>query len=289
SPYYDPMLAKLIVHAPTREEAARRLAHALARARIHGLRTNRDLLVHVLSHPEFLASRTDTDFLTRHDLAKLAAPLADAAAEQLHAAAAVLFVQAQRRREAEVLPHVPSGWRNNPSQMQSVRLATPAAEINVEYQFGRGGLKIQINGEPLADASCELVDSNCIRLCVGGVERTYRVTHVENTFCVDSSLGASEFAELPRFPVPGQQLTAGSLIAPLPGIVHEVRVRPGDSVAAGDILLVLDSMKVFHRITAPHAGQVAEVRVAAGVQVDQGALLVVIDVSEVKTGGKSHG
>jgi propionyl-CoA carboxylase alpha chain len=112
--------------------------------------------------------------------------------------------------------------------------------------------------------------------------------HVENTFYVDSPLGASEFVELPRFPVPGQQLTAGSLVAPLPGVVHEVRVAPGDSVAAGDILLVLDSMKVFHRITAPHAGQVADVRVAAGAQVDQGALLVVIDVGEGKTSGASR-
>lgn len=288
SPYYDPMLAKVIVHAPTREEAARRLAQALARARIHGLRTNRDLLVGVLSHAEFLAGRTDTDFLTRNDVAKLGSPVADAAAERLHAAAAVLFAQAERRRKAEVLPHVPSGWRNNPSQMQSVQLAARGTEIKVEYQFERGGLKIQIDGDPLVQASCELIDSNSIRLRVAGVERTYQVTHVENTFYVDSPLGASEFAELPRFPVPGQQLTAGSLVAPLPGVVHEVRVAPGDSVAAGDILLVLDSMKVFHRITAPHAGQVADVRVATGAQVDQGALLVVIDVGEGKTSGASR-
>ena len=78
SPHYDPMLAKVIVHSTVRQEAAAALADALARARIHGVTTNRNLLVRTLRHPEFLAGATDTGFLERHGVADLATPLVEA-------------------------------------------------------------------------------------------------------------------------------------------------------------------------------------------------------------------
>ena len=99
SPHYDPMLAKVIVHAPTRVEAGAALAAALAGSRIHGVSTNRDLLVRTLRHPGFVAGDTDTGFLERHGLAQLAAPLADAAAVRRHGVAVALADQA-RHREA---------------------------------------------------------------------------------------------------------------------------------------------------------------------------------------------
>src|SRR6266511_4237710 len=95
------MLAKVIAWAPTRDEAVRRLAAALAGAHIHGLITNRDLLVRVLRHPAFRAGETDTGFFDRHGLSALAAALADAAAN---------------RAAARVQRGVPGGWRNVPSQ-----------------------------------------------------------------------------------------------------------------------------------------------------------------------------
>ena len=86
SVFYDPMLAKVISYAPTRRQAAGVLADALARTRIHGVRTNRDLLVNVLRHPAFLDGATDTAFFDTHGLAELAAPLADQRAVELSAA-----------------------------------------------------------------------------------------------------------------------------------------------------------------------------------------------------------
>ena len=77
STFYDAMLAKVIAWGPTRTDAARRLAEALATAQVHGVTTNRDLLVRVLRHPEFLDGRTDTGFLQRHDPVELSAPSAD--------------------------------------------------------------------------------------------------------------------------------------------------------------------------------------------------------------------
>src|SRR6202043_353010 len=97
STYYDAMLAKVIAWAPTREEAAGRLARHLAGAIVPGVVTNRELLVRVLRHPDFLAGRTDTGFLDRHDPAALAAPLATEGARAHHALAAALAHQAGRR------------------------------------------------------------------------------------------------------------------------------------------------------------------------------------------------
>lgn len=279
SPYYDSLLAKVIAYAPTRAEAARRLSQALARTHIHGVRTNRELLVRALVHPEFLRGQTDTHFLLRHDPATLAAPLADEHAERLHAAAAALAGQSQRRRTAKVLPQAPSGWRNNPSRLEQSRFQGTRGEIAVEYRFGREGLQLRINDESQPLAGCEVATPERIRMQVAGILRTYEVHQVGNTFYVDSPLGFSQLEELPRFSIPSDETAPGSLVAPLPGVVNEVKVKQGDTVSAGDVLLVIDSMKVFHWISAPLSGRIAEIRVSPGNQVEAGAVLVVIEPS----------
>jgi acetyl/propionyl-CoA carboxylase alpha subunit len=277
SPYYDSMLAKVIVHAPTRAEAAKRLSRALTQARIHGLRTNRELLVRVLEHPDFLSGNTDTHFLERHDPVALAAPLADASVEHLHAAAAALASQAHNRTSATVLTSAPSGWRNNPSQFQCVRYQGEAGETLVEYAFHRDSLNLRVAGEPLPNVRCVSATPTLVRIEVDGIQRTYAVEQVGETFYVDSPLGSSTLVELPRFPLPEDAAIAGSLVAPLPGAVNHVKVQAGDVVSAGDVLLVIDSMKMLHEISAPAGGTVTEIRVEAGSQVDAGAVLVVIE------------
>ncbi|HEV3303532.1 MAG TPA: biotin carboxylase N-terminal domain-containing protein [Planctomycetaceae bacterium] len=277
SPYYDSLLAKVIAHAPTRAEAARRLSRALAGAQIHGLRTNRELLVRTLEHPDFQRGRTDTHFLIRNDPVALAAPLGDDQALRLHAAALALASQAQRRFEAKVLQTAPSGWRNNPSQFQQTRFQCDQAEISVEYRVERDGLCLRINGEQQPDLKCQAATPEQVRMSAAGVERAYYVHRVGETFYVDSPLGASVLVELPRFPIPKEETAAGSLVAPLPGLVNEVKAKKGDTVAAGDVVLVIESMKVFHWIGAPLAGRIAEIRVEAGSHVESGAVLAVIE------------
>ncbi|MEX2112543.1 MAG: biotin carboxylase N-terminal domain-containing protein [Pirellulales bacterium] len=280
SPYYDPLLAKVIVHAPTRAEAARRLSRALARTQIHGLRTNRELLVRILEHPDFLAGHTDTHFLEHHEVFALSEPLGDDQAVRLHAAAAAIAAQAERRRDALVLSRAPSGWRNNTSQPQQTRFRGYHGELIVDYQFQRAGLLMSINGEALPDVRLASATPEQVRLQVGGVEHRYDVHRHGGTCYVDSSLGCSTLIEIPRFPLPEEAIAAGSLAAPLPGVVIEVKVKCGDVVAAGDPLLVIDSMKVHHWIAAPRSGCVAEVRVEQGQHVTAGAVLVVIDEVE---------
>ncbi len=277
SPYYDSMLAKVIVHAPARDEAARKLARALTSAQIHGLATNRELLVRTLEHSEFRDGYMDTDFLERHDPAQLAAPLGDRGVERIHAAAAALESQARRRRAAKVLASAPSGWRNNPSEFQVARFRAIGGEIAVEYRFDRDRLHLKIDGEAIQRPQVAAAVPGGIRLNVDGVERAYDVHQVGDAFYVDSSLGSSMLVALPRFGAPSDESPAGSLVAPLPGVVNEVRVKKGDIVSAGDVLLVIDSMKVLHWIAAPLSGRIAEIRVEPGNHVHAGALMAVIE------------
>ena len=142
--HYDPMLAKVISYAPTRRQAALVLADALARTHLHGVRTNRDLLVNVLRHPAFLDGATDTAFFDTHDPAKLSAPLADAAVIRLSAIAAALADAEHNRATAPVLGSLPSGWRNLASGFQAKSYRDPGDvegdEHRVEYRFTRAGL-----------------------------------------------------------------------------------------------------------------------------------------------------
>ncbi|MEA2168100.1 MAG: propionyl-CoA carboxylase alpha chain [Solirubrobacteraceae bacterium] len=268
SPYYDPMIAKVIVHAPTRAEAARRLADALARAELHGMTTNRDFLVNVLRHPEFVAGDADTGFLERHDCS---APLLDSRARGLCAAAHALAGQAARRAGESL----PSGWRNNPSQLQQVSYEG----VEVGYRFDRSGslAALEIDGEPVG-AVLHACTPERVDLEIDGVRRTYLVA----PGAVNTADGQADLVELPRFADPLEAAHAGSLMSPMPGTVLRVLVEEGASVELRQPLLVLEAMKMEHEIVAPGAGVVSEMRVAAGAQVETGTVLVVIDAPDAE-------
>ncbi len=270
--FYDPMLAKVIAWAADREQAAAALARVLATARIHGLTTNRDLLVRVLRHPAFLAGQTDTAFFDTHGLRALAAPLADGAAAELSALAAALAAAAARQRDAGVLGGLPPGWRNVPSQLQRVRYAGH----DVGYRIDRSGLVV----EGRDDVRLVSMRPDRVELEVAGIRRAFDVADYDGLVCVDSALGPVTLLPLPRFADPAAQVTAGSLLAPMPGTVVRLAAAVGDEVAAGQPLLWLEAMKMEHLIAAPAAGIVAELPVAAGQQVEVGSVLAVVKPEE---------
>jgi acetyl/propionyl-CoA carboxylase alpha subunit len=282
SPYYDPMLAKVIAYGPTRHDAARTLAGALDRAQIHGVTTNRDLLVRILRHEEFLAGAIDTGFLSRHDPAVLGRAKATPAVEQVHAVAAALAGQARRRRQAQVLGDLPSGWRNNPSQLQTSAFAGSEDRIDIGYRFDRQGRcpVVAVNGAPRPDIVVARAAAETVTLSVDGVEKHYQIDQVADEIWVDGPDGSSALTEMARFALPGSQLAAGSLVAPLPGTVVKVAVGPGDVVRAGATLIAIEAMKMEHEIKATVAGTVTEVHVVAGEQVEAGRLLVVLTADE---------
>jgi propionyl-CoA carboxylase alpha chain len=287
SPHYDPMLAKVVVHAPTRDEAASALAAVLARARIHGVTTNRDLLVRILRHQAFLAGSTDTGFLESHGLGGLAAPLADHDAVRFHALAAALAGQARRRAEARVQSTIPSGYRNNPSFLQlttyvlagAAGAASAGATVTVGYRFGSDGRtleQVEIDGNSVDVAEATLLPDS-VTLCAGGVARNYLVGRHGSTSFVDGPDGSSVLDKQDRFPYAGDQVSAGSALAPMPGSVVRVEVAEGDLVESGQLLVVLEAMKMEHSVHATTAGTVTAVRVIQGDQVETGRILVVVE------------
>jgi acetyl/propionyl-CoA carboxylase alpha subunit len=275
SPHYDPMIAKVIAHGATREEAVRRLADALRRSEIHGLTTNRDFLVRVLTHPEFAAGAADTGFLDRHDPAELARPLLDERARRHAAAAAALAGQAGRREAARVLGGLPSGWRNNPSVPQRADYDG----LTVEYRMARDGslAELRVDGEALAAPRVHAAAADAVDLEADGVRRRHRVRRGPGgAVFVNTDEGQLDLVEVPRFPDAAHAAAPGSLSSPLPGRVIRVLVEAGAQVEAGEPLLIVEAMKMEHEIVAPSGGPLVELRVCEGQQVETGTVLAVI-------------
>ncbi|PPJ28238.1 acetyl/propionyl/methylcrotonyl-CoA carboxylase subunit alpha [Nocardia nova] len=281
STYYDPMLAKVIGYGPDRDAACDRVARALEETRIHGVTTNRDLLIGILREPEFRSGAIDTGYLERHDPADLMIRRnGNDAAEQTHALVAALAAQADRRANSSVLPGLPSGFRTLPSAPQSVSFRAGEQVIDVEYLFDRTQLRVRVGdwrpeSLELNTASAELID-----IAVDGVRRRYRINRSGAAYFVDSALGATELHEVERFPDPSDIQEAGSLLAPMPGTVVRVEVTEGQSVSAGDAVVVLEAMKMQHTIRTPSDGIVVKIPVAVAAQVDSGQVLAVVQDGE---------
>ncbi|KKF03220.1 acetyl/propionyl/methylcrotonyl-CoA carboxylase subunit alpha [Mycolicibacterium obuense] len=277
SVFYDPMIAKVISWAPTRERAAALLADALTRTRLHGVRTNRDLLVNVLRHPAFRSGATDTAFFDTHDLAVLAAPVADSATVELSAIAAALAEAAHNRSTATVFAGVPSGWRNLASGWQTKGYINDDGETHeVAYRFTRDGVRVADRD----DVTLVTATPAQTVLNVAGVDRPFAVARHGDDVYVDSPTAAVHLIALPRFPDPADAVAHGSLLAPMPGSVLRVGAAVGDTVTAGQPLVWLEAMKMEHTIAAPADGVLAELNVTAGTQVEVGAVLARVDSGE---------
>lgn len=278
--HYDPLLAKVIVWAPDRSEAIRRLAHELERARIHGPVTNRELLVRSLRHPDFVGGRVDTDFFSRNQDALLPPP--DEDATRLAALVAAL-ADAAARGPGVLAPQPPKhgggptprrlgGWRNLPSHPQVKRYRTEPTgqEIEIRYRIDRGGLRAD------GFAAVRLISATPaqVALEVGGVRRAYDVArHGDHTY-----VGPHTLVALPRHPIPEARPLPGSLLAPMPGVVVRLAegLRAGEAVTAGQPLLWLEAMKMEHRVVAPANGTLTALHAVPGHQVEVGALLAVV-------------
>jgi propionyl-CoA carboxylase alpha chain len=269
--HYDAMLAKVIAWGEDRPAAFRALAGTLARARIHGVVTNRDLLVRLLRDERVLAGDLSTDFLDDYDLA---GPAVD---DPTAAAAAAIALAERERRDRRVQRGIPVAWRNVVSQPQRTTLATvDGDEVVVDWYGGRDGYVVDAGAVLEASPDRVVLDDD-------GVTISHDVVIVGDTVHVDSGRGSASYRLVPRFVDPAAQLSAGSLQAPMPGTVVAVPAESGSTVAAGQPVLVLEAMKMQHTITAPAAG-VLEVAVAVGQQVSAGDVLAVVTSDEGEAG-----
>jgi propionyl-CoA carboxylase alpha chain len=282
---FDPMLAKVIAHAPARAEAALALALTLQRSRIRGVTTNRDFLVAALRHPDFLAGRTTTSFIDDTGVAR--ARQLSPGELQAAAAGAALAAQAARRAGAPVLATLPSGWRNTVMPPERAEFRHGPDTVVVSYARRRDGrFDVTVTGaapDPDGDpgsgepVTVHQAGDGWIDFSGGGHRHRLHVLTAGDRVWVQGPDGDLELTAVPRFPEagPGEQV-AGGLVAPMPGTVLAVRAAAGDTVAAGQLLMIVEAMKMEHRITAPRAGTVTEIRARPGDQVSAGDLLAVI-------------
>ncbi|RYU10450.1 acetyl/propionyl/methylcrotonyl-CoA carboxylase subunit alpha [Nocardioides iriomotensis] len=270
STHYDAMLAKVVAHAPTRDAAIRLLVSALTNARIHGVTTNRDLLLRVLRSEAFRAGDVSTDFLDRHGM--LAAAEVDLDVSAFAAAVALAETQAAAR---PVQRGVPTAWRNVVSAPQTSRFTHRDDDVEVGWYGGR-------DGYVSADGTMRAVNASQTEVVVerDGVRHRCEVAVSEQAVDVDSAAGHVALRRTPRFVDPADQVASGSLLAPMPGSVVSIAVEPGAEVAAGAVVLVLEAMKMQHTVSAPHAGTVTEIPVSVGAQVAAGDVLAVVQQEE---------
>jgi len=272
---FDPMLAKVIAHAPTRREAALKLALALERMTIAGVVTNRDFLVSTLRHDEFLSGNTTTDFIGRVDIA----PAASNDHDSSLLSALVLYRQAQNRDRAGQLAFMRSGFRNSVMPAEELLLTVGGQDVTVSHRSHRGGsFEVTIGDDDTSVlATMGRRWDQGLEATVDGVRSTYTVVSSGDRWHVQGPGGRLDAMELSPFPDPGGESVAGGQLAPMPGAIRVVAIEIGDQVEAGQTLVVMEAMKMEHTVTAPEASMVAEVRCAVGDQVDNGAVLVVLE------------
>jgi 3-methylcrotonyl-CoA carboxylase alpha subunit len=286
SMHYDPMVAKIIAHGRTRDEARRRLVRTLERASVMGVTTNRAFLARVLEHPAFAAGSLSTHFIAEHLQDALAEP-ADAERDRLAVVAAALVGHTERAAGRVVLPALPAGYRNNRFGPERVTFEVGGATVEVSYTPARGpGMAGRrrafdvVVGEG-APRRYTLVSWHAPVLTLeddAGAVHRFRVIVGEGgaRFWVHGPRGSVALRELPRFPERGAAKEKGSCNAPMPGKVVRVAVAEGEVVEAGAVLVVLEAMKMEHSVRAPEAGRVTRLAVREGDQVDGGAILAVV-------------
>ena len=274
TPFYDPMLAKVIAWAPTREEAMRRLAAGLRGARIHGVRTNREQLLAILESEAFLAGEVSTAFLSGDGRTPIGRGAEEASQDpqqsqesrRVRLAAALALAEAARAVR-RVQQRIPVGWRNVTSRPQRVDFTDGTS---AEWLGTRNGYAV--DGVTVVAATADRVV-----LEQDGLRTSYDVVVTGDRVDVDGPSGHTALERVRRFVDPAAQVAEGSLLAPMPGVVVAVHVETGAAVAEGEPLIVIEAMKMQHTIAAPRAGTLTELAASVGQQVEAGAVLAVVE------------
>ena len=272
--HYDPMIAKVVTRGQSRVEATQRMIYALQNLHVHGVETNREFLIDVLSHPEYEAGRIHTHFIEQHMAGALSRGVD---ASLAHQAAIAATLAAHRLRQASSpVPGVRPGFRNNRFRDQRAEYQHAGEKLTVHYHVRADGAFSVRAGELAGEARVlEQRDSELV-LELAGHRQRYRVVHEGARHFVQVGGRSVTLREEPLFTAGEAALPEGAAAAPMPGKVVKVDVAEGERVQKGQRLLVMEAMKMEHALVAAFAGTVSEVRVRAGEQVQAEQLLVVV-------------
>ena len=282
SPFYDPMIAKIMAHGPTRDVARQRLIEALRRTGLFGPKTNRDFLIDALGRPAFAQGEATTAFIdetyTADDLAD-AAPLPEITA----AAAAIFYMLESNEAQARAfaVDDELMNWSSTGRLASVYRFGTPEEPEDVTViAAGPDAYHVAIGDASHEVALLDADPARC-RLKIDGVTHDVifdapetGVLHISmaDRTCLMRNLYAFAGAE-------DDSAGGGRILAPMHGLILEVHVREGQAVTKGETLAVLEAMKMQHQIRAEADGTVRSIRCTAGAQVPAGDVLVEIDVS----------
>ena len=272
TPNFDPMLAKIISYGETRIEAANKLALALENSHFGGLKTNRDYLISILRSDEFLKGDTTTDFLER---AKIKDEI-NLNEEEIYflAIAASMWIQGKNRYESEVLSNLSSGWNNARLPMQEIKLQFNDKPLTVKYKNNREEI---FTTDKNNSAKINSWDKNFIDVEIDNTRIRSKVTFDNELLLIQSKSGDVLFKILPKFETAKKTSIEGGLNAPMPGKVVEIKIKKGAKIKKGDTLVILEAMKMEHKVLAPSDGKVKEILINKDEQVENGATLVVLD------------
>ncbi|HIA43994.1 MAG TPA: biotin/lipoyl-binding protein, partial [Gammaproteobacteria bacterium] len=193
---------------------------------------------------------------------------------QLVASIAALWIQGKNRDDAEILGQLPSGWRNSRLPRQKISFQYDENEIPITYRSRRDG-KFDLNEKSVATVFNW--DPESINVEIDGHRFTSKVTKDNDLVVVQMPWGNTSLQELPRFLLPGKEEISGGLTAPMPGKVVELKVKVGDSISKGDVVVILEAMKMEHEVNAPADGKVSEIYIKKDEQLENGALLMIVD------------
>jgi acetyl-CoA carboxylase biotin carboxylase subunit len=285
--HYDPLLAKLIAHAPDRETARRRLGFALRNLVALGVRTNREFLMRTLQHPGFAVGKYHTGFIDEH-LNELITQ-GDEADDLIAASVVALYVSKQQQTKAAILPNLAPSYRNNPFRDPSIKLLVGDGAFEISMRPWERSLPgreltadtgsdsfVLSHNDWQANAQVVSFEPGSIRVTIDGVQRAFRIAEAGDQFFVQSQSSSRLVMRAARYPRSHAASEHESAYAPMPGQILKVLVSIGQQVSAGDPLVILEAMKMEQTLRASSSGVVEAVLVKQGDVVAPGDTLVKI-------------
>ncbi len=285
TPFYDPMIAKIIVHADTHEAAARKLAEACGEVEVWPVKTNAGFLVRCAEHPDFVAGEVDTGFIE----ARLETLTKDASSETRDlAAVAILIDRAARDADIELWgTSYPEPWLAAPDGLYGFRLNHQrGAQIRA---FAEGARPIDVvaaskpNWNFLITHNGETVETD-VHHGLRGTRRRVELkgkavgwADAEDSVVVFENGFASKASLTRPYDIDGGLASSGALTSPMPGRIVSVSAEPGARVSKGQPIVALEAMKMEHALTAPFDGTLVELNVKVGDQVSEGATLARVE------------